>query len=476
MLPTRRLLPLLVLTALATAPASAAAAPDNDAREDAQPITRLPAAVGGDLRGAALEEKEPGSGCGELAASVWFRIDPGRTRRVVVRLAASGDLDATLDVFERVRSQDRGLTCDRSDANGIASAAFKGVRGHSYLVRAGRRDGASADAFRLVAEPVGDGLRLPGPSLPPGGVGATLDRLQSTANAWSVLLQEGVRYRVALSHPGRACIGGAVVAPGARLADLPVATLGCEGYALITPRRTGRYAVVVRAAAGVRGPQPYRLQVARAGRDDSAPGRSVANYARLRGHLDGRRTDRLDLYAFDVTRRSVMFLRLRAAPDRRIDVRLIDATGRQLKCACGSRGAVELRKGLQRGRYFVAVRAKDRTAGPYELLRASRTITKSSLSRAIDVVAPGALETLTAVVAPAVPGPVSFEIQQLDPLSGWQYVRTVRGQATAGIATATFAPPTIGRWRARATYIGTRGRAPSETGFAPFSVERPLRE
>lgn len=99
------------------------------------------------------------------------------------------------------------------------------------------------------------------------------------------MLKEGVRYRVALSHPGRACIGGTIVAPLARLADPPVAMLSCEGYALLTPRRTGRYAVVVRAAAGVRGDQPYRLQVARAGRDDSAPGRNVANYARVRGDL-----------------------------------------------------------------------------------------------------------------------------------------------------------------------------------------------
>lgn len=157
-------------------------------------------------------------------------------------------------------------------------------------------------------------------------------------------------------------------------------------------------------------------------------------------------------------------------------MRLLDAGGRQLKCACGSNGSVELRKGLLRGRYFVAVRAKNRTAGPYELLRASRTITKSSLSVATGRVRPGEPELLTASVSPPVDGPVAFEVQQLDPLSGWQYVRTLRGRAVAGVATATFAAPTIGRWRARATYVGTRGRAPSLTGFAPFSVDRPLRE
>jgi len=470
-----RLAILLILIILA-APGTAAAAPGNDARDDAQRISSLPATITGDLRGADLQKDESASGCGELAGSVWIRIDPGRTRRMIVRLAARGDLDATLDVFERVRSENRSITCDRSDANGRAAAAFKGVRGRAYLVRVARRAGASADGFRLTAEAVGDGLRLPGPALPAGGVGATLDRLQRTANAWSAVLREGVRYRVALSHPGRACIGGAVVAPGARLADPPVAMLGCEGYALLTPRRTGRYAVVVRAAANVRGPQPYRLQVTRAGRDDSAPGRSVANYTRVRGRLDGRRSDRLDLYSFDVTRRSVLFLRMKTAPGRRIDVRLVDAVGRQIKCACGSSGPVELRKGLHRGRYFVAVRAKDRRAGPYELLRASRTITKSSLSATTGIVRPGEPETLTALVTPPVDGPMTFEVQQLDPLSGWQYVRTLRTEVVGGVATATFAAPTVGRWRARATYVGTRGRAPSLTGFAPFAVERPLRE
>lgn len=202
----------------------------------------------------------------------------------------------------------------------------------------------------------------------------------------------------------------------------------------------------------------------------------MPHYARIRGGLDGRRTDRLDLYAFDVTRRSVLFLRLQAAPKRHIDVRLLDAGGHQIKCACGGSGPVELRKGLHRGRYFVAVRAKDRTAGPYALLRASRTITKSSLSAAPTASLPGVPTTLTATVTPPVDGPVAFEVQQLDPLAGWQYVRSLPGRAVAGVATATVAAPTIGRWRARASFIGTRGRAPSLTGFAPFSVERPLHE
>lgn len=469
----RRALAPLLLLALA-APASAAAAPDNDDRAQAQRVPGLPARLLGDLRDATREREEPGEQCGSVAASVWYRLDPGQTRRLVLRLAAQGDLDASLDVFERVRSDLTAITCEQTDTRGNAAVAFRGVRGHSYLVRVARRQGSVADAFALSAVGVAGGLGLPGPALPVRGVSATLDRLQRTANAWSSRLTAGVRYRVALSHPGGACIGGAILGPRARMGDEPLATLGCEGYALFTPRRSGRYSVVVRAAEGVRGLQPYRLQIARGGADDSAPGRRLENYTRLRARLDGRRTDRLDLYAFDVTRRSVLFLRLAASAQRRIDLRLIGDDGREIKCTCGGSGAAELRKGLYPGHYFVAVRAKDRTQGAYTLLRAVRTITKTSVSAFPRVLAPGGAATLTASVAPGVNGPVRFELQQLDPLAGWQFVRTVRGQASGGVATAAVPVPSAGRWRARARYLGTRENAPSITGFAPFTVELPL--
>jgi len=90
-------------------------------------------------------------------------------------------------------------------------------------------------------------------------------------------------------------------------------------------------------------------------------------------------------------------------------------------------------------------------------------------------VAPGSSLQFTVRTEPAVTGPVTVNIQQFDPLGGWQFVRAVRGRAVNGTATVSFVAPTVGRWRASATYDGTQSTAPSATpGFAPVLVAAPL--
>ncbi|HEX6387990.1 MAG TPA: hypothetical protein VFZ89_01035 [Solirubrobacteraceae bacterium] len=462
----------MAFVAVLLSAASASADPGNDDRDDAQRVERLPLTVGGTLVDAGREEDEPRSPCADGSASVWYRIDPGHSRRIVARLRAAGDLDATLDVFERVRSKDDFLACDNGDRNGNATVAFHGARGHAYLVRVSLQPGSPTDAFRLHL--VGAGaVRLPGPPLPPSGVSATLDRAQRTANAWALRLRRGVRYRIALTRPGLACIGGTLHEPGDGLRDQPVAMLGCKGYALYTPRRSGVHSIVVRAARGVRGPQRYFLDAGRTTRDDSAPGVRVDNYGRVHGGLG--RLDRVDLLRFDVVRRSVLFLHLQTARRNGFDALLMDAKGRRIACACG-RGSQMLHKGLHRGTYYVAVRNHGRTAGRYTLLRASRTITKSSLSISTPALAPLGTQLITVSTQPAIDGPVAIVLQQLDPLAGWQYVRTLRTQMRAGIAQAGFVAPSVGHWRAMAQYEGTRGRAPSVTGFAEFRVAGALHD
>jgi hypothetical protein len=139
----------------------------------------------------------------------------------------------------------------------------------------------------------------------------------------------------------------------------------------------------------VRGNQRYHLQVAPAGADDTRPGVLVPNYARLRGALDGSGVDAVDLYRFDVARRSVLFLNLRTPRRRaRLDLVLLDAFGNVVRCACDGTGSAELRKGLRPGRFFIAARARNGARAPYRLLRASRTITKTSVGGA-QAVAPG---------------------------------------------------------------------------------------
>jgi hypothetical protein len=476
---TARLAVAAGLAALLVGAAPAAAdGPGNDDRNDAERVARLPASVEGTLTGAGVEGPEAASPCAATSDSVWYRIDPGASRRVVVRLAAAGDLDATIDVYARLRSQQRLLTCDVGDANGRAAVAFDAVRGRSYLVRVARRANSVADAFRLAFVGVA-GTRLPGPALPRTGVSGTLDRAQRTAQAWSVSLRAGVRYRIAVAHPGAGCVGAIVYGPRPRSGQAPAARVGCKGYALFTPRagRDGRYAIVVHAASDVRGGQRYHLELAPALADDTAPGVFIENYARVRESLDGRGVDHVDLYRFDVTRRSVLFLHLRTRGA--FDLVLLDAWGNVIRCECDGRGGRALHKGLHPGRFFVAVRSSDQSTAAYTLLRASRTITTSRVrvnGAGAAILAPRTAATISVLTRPAVDGPVTVTLEQFDPLAGWQYVRTLHATARGGVASVQWVAPTVGRWRATATYDGTRAVAPSVTGFVKVLVAGALRE
>jgi hypothetical protein len=84
--------------------------------------------------------------------------------------------------------------------------------------------------------------------------------------------------------------------------------------------------------------------------------------------------------------------------------------------------------------------------------------------------------TITVLTRPPVDGPVTATFEQFDPLAGWQFVRAIRATAHAGTATVHWTAPTVGRWRATATYDGTRAVAPSETGFVKLLVAGPLRD
>ena len=457
--------------------------PPNDARDDARKVTRLPTLIGGTTKDAKAGPSDNPT-CAETAGSVWYRVDPGRSRRIVARLEAGGDLDAVLDVYVRERSQHHLLTCDVSDRNGRAAVAFPARRGQSYLIRVARRADSVSGDFKLRLEGAG-GPRLPGPPLPPGGISGSLDRVQRTAQAWSVRFRRGVRYRIRLVPPRSGCVRASVYKAGVRPSPFrePLARTNCHGNALFTPRpgQGTRFSIFVNAAGGVRGRQRYHLQAAPAGRDDSAPGRFVPNYARLDGVLDAGSVDALDLFRFDVTRRSVLFLHLRS-PDAQAahDLVLLDAFGNVLRCTCGGLGSAELRKGLRPGRYFIAARARGRSSAPYTLLRASRTITKTFLrvdGAGQTVITPGRSATVSVRTEPPVSGPVTVTFEQFDPLTGWQFARRMDTTAVNGQASVDYAPPTEGRWRATAEYDGTRGSAPSEANnFVEILVARPLRE
>src|SRR4051812_49405539 len=101
------------------APSAFAAPPPNDARAQAIAISP-PATVSGTTTDSTLEADEP-PGCQSLRGSVFYEFRAPSAERMAVRLRAAGDLDATVDVFLRTRSQLTQIACELTDRNGNAA-------------------------------------------------------------------------------------------------------------------------------------------------------------------------------------------------------------------------------------------------------------------------------------------------------------------------------------------------------------------
>jgi hypothetical protein len=463
---------------LATAAPAAAAPPANDARAGAQLINGLPVSLSGTTAGSTLETGENSPSCGSAAGSVWYTLTAGADERIAVQLDANGDLDAALDVFQRTRSQLSTVACDSSDDQGKAGINFTSKKGTTYLIRVAQRANSVAGTFSLdvfVPQPL---PKFPGRPMGPAGASATLDRLGHTADAWAVRLREGVTYRVNFVSRSDTCVSSALYPPGTAdfENDNPVLSARCSRYSLFTPGpgQGGRYSVYV-AASSSRGAQPYHVEVAAAGPDDTAPGVFIGNLSRRRGTLQGSGVDVVDLYRFDVTRRSDLQLNLTTTAD--FDVVLTNDSGHRIDCACGDSGSTSLRDRVRPGRYFAAVRAQAGSSGRYTLQRISRTITRTSISfdgkRRLQV-GPGRSVSIRVGVTPGAAGPVTITIQRFDPLAGWQFYRRVKTRASGGSASVGFSPASVGRWRASASFDGTRTASSSASGFATLLVAGPL--
>lgn len=471
----RPALPLTVLAVLALPATAAAAPPANDLRSAPREL-RPPAAVTGTTQDSTLDADEP-AGCQALKGSVYYELTAAESDRLVVRLAAQGDLDATIEVFRRTRSQLTPVGCDSTDDDGRGELRFDAVEGGRYVVRVGQRFNSVPGSFSLEAFVPAPPPSAPGPQLARGGAARTLDAGQDGADAWSTRLREGGRYRVNLADGAEGCVRLQVFAPGTTDFDeaTPVRTLRCGGYAVLNPGpgEGGRYSFLVTAAARTVGPQPYHLQVAALGPDDAAPGLRLGDFRPLRASLDATGVDVVDLYRFDVRRRSALQLALGGG--RPFGLSLLTTGGRRLDEA-EEGGSIDTRVG--RGRYIAVVTAPDGARGRYTLTRETRLITRSSIAidgRRSAQAAPGAATRIGVRVSPSVSGSATITIERFDPLEGWQFLRTERTRISGGVGSVRFTPPTTGRWRARAAFTGTRRAAPSETGNATVTVEAPLR-
>ena len=102
--------------------------PANDTRSQAKRSGKLPATVKGSTLGATSDDNDP-DGCRLSWGTVWYSLSPGNAGRLIVKLQAQGDLDASMAVLRRVRSETlaRGLQGDRRQ--GRCRAAGSGDEG-----------------------------------------------------------------------------------------------------------------------------------------------------------------------------------------------------------------------------------------------------------------------------------------------------------------------------------------------------------
>ena len=454
--------------------------PVNNSRRNATKLRPPPSAIEGTTIGATSDYSDPETACGGIQATVWYSLAAGSTERVAVRLRARGRLDAVVAVFKLVRSQYKPLGCVPTDDKGIGGIAFQAEKRGRYFIVVGERDNSASSTFRLelfappLAAPPGQRLQL-------GGASSTVDPLTRPEAAWSVGLAAGQTYRINLAPDRGRCLSLSLFAPGVSsfTRERPVRWRTCGGYFVVTPGpdEGGRYSVLVGAQGNRGGAQRYRLQVARAGRDDTAPGLPIRNGQTRRGSLSGRSIDVLDLYRFEVTHLTEVTARLQVSHKTPFELLLLSGEGGAIDCVCGTPRVRELRAQLEEGEYFLAVRARGQSAGRYRVSLLIREIT--STLALVDAVEDATSElgravTLTARLTPtaAVGGLVRFRIDRFDPIEGWQFSRMLSARVGSGSsASVSWRPPTVGRWRIRALYVGTRAASPSASRHVSLRVE-----
>jgi hypothetical protein len=331
-----------------------------------------------------------------------------------------------------------------------------------------------ADRFTLRVVLPDEPARPPGDRLPASGAGGKVDRFANPDDAWATRMQEGRTYRINLVTVRSGRVRAALYAPG-EFGGAAEETLVGDEHEVFTAPASGVYTLHVTAPRASRAQLSYRLRAGLAGRDDSAPGVTLADDRPVAGRLNGGELDALDLYRFTVARRSDVRVRLRTGRD--FDLRVLSEGGRRLASSVGFAGTKELTRRLAPGRYFIAVRARDGARGRYVLSRLGRVITHATTlvdGERSTTVAPGETVLLSVRVTPAVTGPASLLVERHDPIAGWLFHSRYAPSVSGTAATVAFHPPYVGRWRVTGEYKGTRTSSPSNGGTARFSVLEPL--
>ena len=434
--------------------------PSNDTRSQATRVATPPATIRGTTLGATWDENDPDA-CGLSGGTVWYRLSAGGAERLILTLKAQGDLDASMAVLRRVRSETDVVGCKPTNSKGVAVLPVPITKGATYLVVIGQREESAPGDFALNVIRAQAPERAPGQPLRNGSARGTLNGLTNVNDVWWTAMKPGDTYRVALSS--RPCVSMTLRREGVTLRSM-----SCSGYTTFTPGPDGggRYVFEISSPSGT-GSSSYRLRVAQAGPDDLGVGKELGNLSTARGTLAPAAVDVVDVYHFDVAERSDVRLRLGGKADYSL-ILLADSGSRI------SNSKEQIRRQLERGRYVVAVRGEiGAPAATYTLGLVIRRLTTTSLTASLAEVAPGAAVSLTLTTAPA-PGSglVKIQIDRFDPLDGWQFYRVIT--VPAGSRSVTWTPPALGRWRVRATFTGTLLFSPSRSAYVNVVAAAPL--
>jgi hypothetical protein len=469
------------VAALGLVPAAFAQGPANDNRANAQRLGNPPVAVSGSTAGATRELTDP-AGCAQTTSSVWYRLDGTREGRLIVRLDAADEVDLAIVVLRRIRSETQFVTCRNTDAKGNADFSFGTADAGNYLFMVAQRSTSQPGGFRLTLLVPENREAYPGTALPARGVTTSVDPLLDADDAWSTEMQPAQTYRINLVAGRERCVSLTLYGPRARsfASARQLRSSSCGGYLTFTPGPSGGGLYSLRVVArGGQGELRYRLQVAGAGPDDTSPGLPLRNLEERPGLLSGRSVDVVDLYRFQVGARSDVVLTLAAGERMQTDLALLNDRGRDVRCACLTSGGARLRLQLRRGRYFLAVRARENSGGRYRLRLLVREITKTGVAidgRRRAFAAPGRAVVVSARVSPPrAGGRVRFRVDRFDPLQGWVFARFLSAEVGIdGVARVSWVPPSVGRWRVAARFLGTITRSPSKSGTASLLVGEPL--
>ncbi len=444
--------------------------PANDTTSEAQSLAKLPASDKGSTTGATSDDNDLSS-CNMGGGTVWYSLRPGSAQRLIVKLHAEGNFDATLIVARRVRSKVEEIGCSHTDNQGDLAVAWDTEKGTTYLLEIGRSEGSRPGDFTIDALAAEPRERAPGTALPSGGTSSTVDRLSDVNDVYSTSLIAGTTYRIAFSSSGCAnlSIGGPLG---------EVRSLSCNSYTTFTPGPDGggRYVFEVKAPASSGrfsdhgGAIGYRIAAGVATPDDITVGLELTNLTTAHGSLAPNAADVVDIYHFDVPQPSDVRIRLGTRHDRGTTIVLLTDTGGRITSS-----DQQIRLRLQTGRYVVAVRGTvGQPDSTYALALVVRQLTRTTLSLASSELRQGATATFTIATTPRPDeGWIELQIDRFDPLGGWQFNRTIRVSAPG--SSVSWTPPSLGRWRARATYLGTLRFSPSRSDYVFLLVANPIK-